>query len=181
MHPSSILLDSINLLFQFGSTIVHVSVSKGSALRVCCLFSTPRESSHVQNRLVSVLDLIKRPKCKNYSEGLKKENDPSQSTKRNFLCFNSTHLHLSRLVVASIFVFISSPVAIAEEAFEAILASQFSHDLVEGLTVEGIVIHSEGWVADSGKQGCVCVLSEAKCSRHTNNKLFDNVRICIRT
>lgn len=93
------------------------------------------------------------------------------------LSFYSTHLHLSRLVVAPIFVFISRSVAVAEEAFEAVLAPQLPHDLVEGLTVEGVVVHSEGWIADGGKQGCVCVLPEAKRSHYTDNKLLDNLRI----
>lgn len=92
-----------------------------------------------------------------------------------WLYFYSTHLHLSRLVVATIFVLISRSVAVAEEALEAVLAPQLSHDLVEGLTVEGVVVHSKGGIADGGKQGCVCVLPEAKCSRYTTNKLFANL------
>lgn len=180
MHPTSLLLGSIHLLFEFGSTFVHVSICKVIALRVCCSCLSPRESSHVQNWLVSVLGLIKSSKFKNCSKGLKKKKKkPFTINKKKCLPFYSTHLHLSRLVVASIFVLISSSVAVAEEAFEAVLAPQLSHDLVEGLTVEGVVIHGKGWVADGGKQGCVCVLPEAKCSRYTN-RLFDNVRVWIR-
>lgn len=93
------------------------------------------------------------------------------------LCVSSTHLHLSRLVVAAIFVFISRSVAIAEEALKAVLAPQLPHDLVQGLTVEGVVVHSKGRVADGGKQGRVRVLPEAKRSRYTSNKRFDKGRI----
>lgn len=97
--------------------------------------------------------------------------------KKKCLYFYSTHLHLSTLVVAPIFVFVSCSVAVTEKAFEAVLAPQLPHDLVEGLAVEGVIVHSEGWIADGGKQGCVCVLPEAKCSHYTDNKLLDNLRI----
>lgn len=90
----------------------------------------------------------------------------------NSFYFYSTHLHLSRLVVAAIFVLISSAVAVTQEALKAVLSPQLSHDLVERLTVQSVIIHSKGWVADGGKQGCICVLPGTKCSHYSNNKLF---------
>lgn len=81
-----------------------------------------------------------------------------------------SHLHFSRFVVASILVFVSGAVAIAEETLEAIFAPQLADNLVQGLTVEGIIVYCEGRIADGWKQGCVCVLPGRKDLVDTNNK-----------
>lgn len=85
----------------------------------------------------------------------------------DFFCLYGAHLHLRRLVVAAVFVLVSGAVAVTQEALKAVLAPQLSHDLVERLTVERVVVHGKGWIADGGKQGCVCVLPETKCSHYT--------------
>lgn len=88
----------------------------------------------------------------------------------SFGCPSSTHLHFSRFVVAAILVFISGAVAITEEAFEAVFTPQLADNLVQCLTVEGVVVHCEGRIADGGKQGCICVLPGRKGLVDTNKE-----------
>lgn len=112
-------------------------------MQICCSFLTSREISEAQNF-------------------------PGKEKKQfDFFCLYGAHLHLRRLVVAAVFVLVSGAVAVTQEALKSVLAPQLSHDLVERLTVERVVIHGKGWIADGGKQGCVCVLPETKCSHYT--------------
>lgn len=59
-------------------------------------------------------------------------------------------------------VLVGSAVAVTQETFKAVLAPQLANNLVQSLTVERVVIHRKGRVADGGKQGCVCVLPGRK-------------------
>lgn len=59
-------------------------------------------------------------------------------------------------------VLVGSAVAVTQETFKAVLAPQLANNLVQSLTVERVVIHCKGRVADGGKQGCICVLPGRK-------------------
>lgn len=82
----------------------------------------------------------------------------------------STNLHFSRFVEAAILVFVSGAVAITEETLEAVFSPQLADNLVQRLTVEGIVIYCKRRIADGWKQGCICVLPGRKYLIYTNNK-----------
>lgn len=51
----------------------------------------------------------------------------------------------------AVLVLIGGTVSIAEEALEAVFATQLADDFVQCLAVEGVVVHGEGRVAD-GRQ-----------------------------
>lgn len=59
-----------------------------------------------------------------------------------------THLHLSGFVVATILVFVSGAIAVAEETFEAVSSTQLANNLVQCLTVQSVVVHRKRWIAD---------------------------------
>lgn len=59
-------------------------------------------------------------------------------------------------------VLVGSAVAVTQETFKAVLAPQLTNNLVQSLTVERVVIHRKGRIADGGEQGCICVLSGRK-------------------
>lgn len=59
-------------------------------------------------------------------------------------------------------VLVGRAVPVTQETFEAIFTAQLANDLVQRLAVEGVVVHSKGWIADGGKQGGVCVLASRK-------------------
>lgn len=69
------------------------------------------------------------------------------------------YLHLRGFVVPPVLVFVGCAVAVAQESLEPILPLELAHYLVQGLTVEGVVVHGEGRVADAGQQGRVRVLA----------------------
>lgn len=72
----------------------------------------------------------------------------TQQCKSENRCPTSAHLHFCRFVVAAILVLVRRPVAVTEETLEAIFAPQLAHDLVQSLSVEGIVVHGKGRIAD---------------------------------
>lgn len=75
-----------------------------------------------------------------------------------FFAWQRTHLHLCWFVVPPVVVLVGRAVSVTQETLEAIFAAQLANDLVQCLTVEGVVVHCKGGIADGGKQGCVCVL-----------------------
>ncbi|KAG7236946.1 hypothetical protein INR49_032952 [Caranx melampygus] len=54
--------------------------------------------------------------------------------------------------------------AVTEEAFEAIFAPELANNLVQCLTVQSIVVHSKGRIADGWKQGCIRLYPPQHCS-----------------
>lgn len=81
---------------------------------------------------------------------------------RAFKSRNCAHLHFGRLVVPPVLVLVGGPVAIAQKPFQPIPPLQLAQHLVQGLAVEGVVVHCEGWVADAGQKGGVRVLWKTK-------------------
>lgn len=67
------------------------------------------------------------------------------------MIWRKTDLHFCRLVVAAVLVFICSAVAITDETLKAVFSPQLANNLVQCLTVEGVIVHCKGRVAD-GRQ-----------------------------
>lgn len=83
------------------------------------------------------------------------------------------YLDFRRLVILSIFVLQGRSVAISQKPLEPVFALQFPNNLVNGLAVQGLVIHSKCGVANTGQQGGICILGEevnlnVHCGREEN-------------
>lgn len=89
--------------------------------------------------------------------------------------YGRSNLHLSWFVVPSIMVLVGRAVTVTQEAFEAIFTTQLTNNLVQCLTVEGVVIHCKGGIANGWKQGCICVLP----SRRNSASIKSDARITL--